>query len=96
MSERIVLRRCVSCRELRDRRLLCRIIRQNRDGVVLEVASPRAMGRSAYVCPSPSCIEEARRRKRLQRSLRCPVSDSIYTALDQRLRESRAAASEAR
>ena len=92
----MVLRRCVSCRERQDRRLLWRIIRQFGDGVVLEGTVTGAMGRSAYVCPSSSCIEEARRRKRLQRSLRCQVSDSIYRALEERLSESLAAASEAR
>ena len=96
MSGGVVLRRCVSCREQRDRRLLWRIIRQSSDGVVLDGATTRAMGRSAYVCPSSSCIEDARRRKRLQRALRCQVSDSIYAALVERLSESHAAASEAR
>ncbi|MCP9819049.1 YlxR family protein [Synechococcus sp. Cruz-9H2] len=96
MSGGVVLRRCVSCRERRDRSLLWRIIRQYGDGVVLAGADTRAMGRSAYVCPSSSCIEEAKRRKRLQRSLRCQVSDSIYTALEERLSEPLHAASEAR
>lgn len=96
MSGGVVLRRCVSCRERRDRSLLWRIIRQYGDGVVLEGAETRAMGRSAYVCPSTNCIEDARRRKRLQRALRCQVSDSIYTALEERLKEPRHAASEAR
>jgi predicted RNA-binding protein YlxR (DUF448 family) len=39
----------------------------------------------AYLCPTESCFEEAKRRKRLQKALRCQVSDSIYAALAQRL-----------
>ncbi len=81
MSGRPVLRRCVSCRQLQDRSLLWRIIRRHEGGIALATG----MGRSAYLCPRLECLEEARRRKRLQRALRCQVADSIYAALEQRL-----------
>ena len=81
MSDRPVLRRCVACRQLLDRRQLWRVIRDHQDGVVLDAG----MGRSAYLCPTESCFEEAKRRKRLQKALRCQVSESIYAALAQRL-----------
>jgi predicted RNA-binding protein YlxR (DUF448 family) len=54
------------------------------------------MGRSAYLCPDPACLEEARRRKRLQRALRCQVADSIISTLEQRLEGIAPAAAEAR
>lgn len=94
MSAEPVLRRCVACRQRLDRRQLWRIIRQAKgsEGVVLD----RGMGRSAYLCPSPSCLEDARRRKRLQRALRCQVADSIYNALEERLAPGTATSSEAR
>ena len=78
---RPVLRRCVSCRMLVDRHQLWRVIRLANGGLGLD----GGMGRSAYLCPSPSCLDEARRRKRLQRALRCPVSDSIFATLEARL-----------
>jgi len=81
-SGRPVLRRCVACRELRDRRQLWRVIRlAGGDGLALD----QGMGRSAYVCPCHACLEEARRRRRLQRALRCPVEDSVLEQLEQRL-----------
>jgi predicted RNA-binding protein YlxR (DUF448 family) len=43
------------------------------------------MGRSAYLCPQLSCLEEARRRRRLPRALRCPVDESLLDILMQRL-----------
>ena len=49
MSTQPTLRRCVSCRELFDRRQLLRIIRlAGGAGVVMD----EGMGRSAYVCAS--------------------------------------------
>ena len=82
MTDRAVLRRCVACRQLLDRRQLWRVIRDHQDGVLLD----RGMGRSAYLCPNEDCLEEARRRKRLQKALRCQVQDAVLEALDQRLR----------
>ena len=92
MSERAVLRRCVSCRQLLDRQQLWRVIRLAGGGMALD----RGMGRSAYVCPNPACVEEARRRRKLQKALRCQVADSIIAALEQRLQSTRAAGAEAR
>ena len=84
---RPVLRRCVACRSLRDRRELWRVIRLAEGGLALDAG----MGRSAYLCPMPACLEEARRRRRLQRALRCQVPDSILSALCARLEHGRGA-----
>ena len=92
MTVRPTLRRCVSCRQLLDRRLLWRVIRQQGSEVVLD----QGMGRSAYLCPTGACLLDAKRQKRLQRALRCPVPASIHEALQRRLEGASAAASEAR
>ncbi|MBD2423618.1 DUF448 domain-containing protein [Cyanobium sp. FACHB-13342] len=92
MSRRPVLRRCVACRELLDRQQLWRVIRLAEGGIGLD----QGMGRSAYLCPSQVCLDEAKRRKRLQRALRCQVADSIVEALERRLTSGADLASEAR
>ena len=91
MTDRAVLRRCVACRQLLDRRQLWRVIRDHQDGVLLD----EGMGRSAYLCPNEDCLNEARRRKRLQKALRCQVQDAVLEALDQRLRHSTGETAEA-
>ncbi len=83
MNQRPVLRRCVSCRKLLDRQNLWRIIRDYQDGVVLK----GGMGRSAYLCPTEACLEEARRRKRLQKALRCQVPSDVVQVLQDRLNQ---------
>ena len=92
MTDRPVLRRCVACRQLLDRRQLWRVIRDHQDGVLLD----QGMGRSAYLCPNQDCLEEARRHKRLQKALRCQVQDAVLEALDQRLRLSTEETAEAK
>jgi len=78
---RPVLRRCVACRQLKDRTALWRLVRLAEGGLALD----QGMGRSAYLCPDPDCFNEARRRRRLQRSLRCAVEDAIFNILEARL-----------
>ncbi len=92
MSSKPVLRRCVSCRALLDRQQLWRIIRLAEGGIGLD----QGMGRSAYLCPNQVCLDEAKRRKRLQRALRCQVAETIVETLEQRLITSAGRASEAR
>ena len=75
-----------------DRTLLWRVIRDHRDGVLLD----SGMGRSAYLCPRKTCLEEAYRRKRLQKALRCQVHDVVLEALGQRLRHSTDESAEAK
>jgi len=91
-APRPVLRRCVSCRTLQDRRDLWRVVRLAGGGIALD----RGMGRSAYLCPQQTCLEEARRRRRLQRALRCAVEDCILSTLEARLGTHPSAGLEAR
>jgi predicted RNA-binding protein YlxR (DUF448 family) len=92
VTPRVVLRRCVACRALLDRQQLWRVIRLAEGGIGLD----QGMGRSAYLCPNPVCLEEATRRKRLQRALRCQVADSIVETLQKRLTPGADLASKAR
>jgi len=92
VSSKPVLRRCVSCRELLDRQQLWRVVRLAEGGIGLD----QGMGRSAYLCPNQVCLDEAKRRKRLQRALRCQVAETIVETLEQRLITSAGRASEAR
>ena len=81
MIKNPVLRRCVSCRQLLDRKQLWRVIRDYQDGVVLD----KGMGRSAYLCIHEDCLKEAWQRKRLQKALRCQVNVSVIEVLQNRL-----------
>ena len=91
MSDRPVLRRCVACRQLLDRSQFWRVIRDHKDGILLD----SGLGRSAYLCPTEDCFEEARKRKRLQKALRCQVPDAVLEALKQRLSSTKAESAEA-
>lgn len=77
-------RRCVSCRKVGPKQDFWRIVRVYPEG---QVQLDRGMGRSAYLCPQSSCLEAARKKNRLGRSLKAPVPEKLYEILWQRLGE---------
>ena len=92
MSDRPILRRCVACRKLLDRKQLLKVTRDYQNGVVLE----GGMGRSAYLCPTETCLQDSWRRKRLQKALRCQVPESVVELLKERLNQDIDSVAEAR
>ena len=92
MKPKPVLRRCVSCKKVIDRNHLLKVTKDYQDGVVLE----GGMGRSAYICPCNTCLEEAWKRKRLQKALRCQVQIKVIELLQDRLNHCNNRISEAR
>lgn len=78
-----ILRRCVSCRQLRPRQELWRVVRlsEPRGHVCLD----QGMGRSAYLCPTIVCLQLARRKQRLSHALKTSVPSQVYDELEQRL-----------
>ena len=92
MTQRSVLRRCVSCRKVLDRKHLLKVTRDHQDGVVLA----DGMGRSAYICLNETCLEEALRRKRLQKALRCNVPMNVIEHLQDQLNHCNDSVTEAR
>ncbi len=76
------IRTCVGCRSARPKRELLRIARTP-DGVQAD-PDARLPGRGAYVCPDPSCLVAARRRKAtaLRRALRGAGEHEVDQALD--------------
>ena len=72
-----VVRRCVSCARLQDRTRMLRLVRLASG----ELVQGQGFGRSAYVCRSRHCLQEARRRKRVRKSLRIPDHPAIDATL---------------
>jgi uncharacterized protein len=64
-------RTCVGCRKVASSDDLVRLTL--RDGDVVLAAS-RPVGRGAWLCPEPACLEQAERRRALDRALRARVS----------------------
>ena len=75
-----VLRRCVGCGEMKDKKDLIRVVR-TQEGEILPDMTGKMNGRAAYICRSQQCLEIAVRKKGLERSLRCRVNAQVYEDL---------------
>lgn len=69
----------MACRETAGKRRLLRVARAP-DGVVLDPTG-RAPGRGAYLHAEQACLELARRRRALERSLKAAVPDEVWAEL---------------
>lgn len=77
-------RRCAVCRTIALKPAFWRIVRVHPSHTV---QLDQGMGRSAYLCPTASCLQAAQKKNRLGRSLKATVPESIYQTLWQRLAE---------
>ncbi|MBE7011146.1 MAG: YlxR family protein [Ruminococcaceae bacterium] len=74
------LRMCISCREMVEKEKLVRIVKVKGEEPRLDM-SFKAQGRGAYICKKEACIENARKRKALERAFRGQVGDEVYNRL---------------
>ncbi|ACK66712.1 protein of unknown function DUF448 [Rippkaea orientalis PCC 8801] len=77
-------RRCISCRKVAPKQAFWRIVRVYPSQ---EVQLDHGMGRSAYLCPEKSCLDNATKKNRLGRTLKASVPPTIYQSLWERLEE---------
>jgi predicted RNA-binding protein YlxR (DUF448 family) len=75
------VRTCVGCRLESGKPALVRVVR-GPDGAARIDPTGRAHGRGAYVHASSGCIELARRRGALERSLKASVPPGLWASLE--------------
>ena len=73
--KKIPQRRCVGCREMKDKISLQRIAVNTCNEIVLDNKSP---GRGAYICQNVDCLQKAQKSKGLERSLKRDIPANIY------------------
>jgi predicted RNA-binding protein YlxR (DUF448 family) len=73
-------RTCVACRQEAGKRALIRIVR-GATGAAMVDRSGRAPGRGAYLHHDAACLEMARKRRALERSLAVTVAPELWSEL---------------
>ncbi len=74
---KIPLRSCVVTGEKLDKRELLRIVR-SKEGEVKVDLTGKMNGRGAYIKRDVKVLEEAIKKKSLERKLECSISDEVY------------------
>jgi len=85
-TRKIPMRMCVSCREMKPKRELTRVVKPQ-DGDAHIDLTGKAAGRGAYVCANIECFKKARKSKALERALECVISPEVFDSLEANIPE---------
>ncbi|ONI42263.1 nucleic acid-binding protein [Candidatus Epulonipiscium fishelsonii] len=78
--KKIPLRKCTGCFEMKDKKELIRIVRNDKGEFSVDFTSKNP-GRGAYICKNIVCLEKAEKIRGLERSFKTKVSKEIYEEL---------------
>lgn len=83
-KNKIPMRQCTGCREMKSKKEMIRVLKTPEDEIVLDTTG-RKNGRGAYVCPSVECLDKAIRNHGIERSLKTSVPEEVYEDLKKEL-----------
>lgn len=83
-EKRIPTRRCVGCGEHFPKNTLIRVLRTPEGEIVLDLTGKRS-GRGAYICKKTACLAKAKKARRLEVSLECPIPEDVFERLSEEL-----------
>ncbi len=85
-QRKIPLRKCTGCQEMKNKKELIRIVRNDEGEFSIDTTGKKA-GRGAYICPNAECFEKARKLKGLERSFKTAVPAEVYEKLREELEQ---------
>lgn len=83
--KKIPMRKCLGCMEQKPKKELVRVVK-NADGDISLDLTGKKNGRGAYICPEVSCLEKAKKAKRLERAFECTIPAEVYEAMESELK----------
>ena len=84
-NKKVPERMCIGCREMKDKRELVRVVKSSQGEISIDFTG-KAPGRGAYICPEVSCLEKAKKAKRLERAFECAIPAEVYEAMESELK----------
>ena len=79
--KKIPMRQCLGCNEHKPKVELLRVLRTPEGEILLDFTGKKS-GRGAYICKSLSCLQKARKSRRIDRNLECQVPDEVYDRME--------------
>ena len=73
-------RTCMGCNTKKNKNELIRIVKNKQDEINVDKTG-KLEGRGAYLCDDITCLEKAKKTKRLERVFETKISDEIYEKL---------------
>lgn len=85
MAKKIPLRKCTGCGEMKDKRLMIRVVKTKEDTFFLDITG-KANGRGAYICKDPECLSLSLKNKGLERSFKTKIPMDIADSLKEAMK----------
>ena len=82
--KKIPQRQCLGCNEHKPKKELLRVVRDPEGQISLDFTGKKS-GRGAYICHSLKCLKKARKSRRLEHSLECPIPEEVYDRMEEEL-----------
>ena len=76
-QKKIPQRKCIICGENKDKNDLIRIVKNKEEGIILDPTGKKN-GRGAYICKEEKCINEAKKKRKLEKVFKTEISDDLY------------------
>lgn len=84
-QKKIPLRKCLGCGESKPKKDLVRVVRSAEGEVSLDLTGKKS-GRGAYICHNISCLQKAKKAKRIERALECAIPENVYDSMESELK----------
>jgi predicted RNA-binding protein YlxR (DUF448 family) len=84
--KKVPMRQCTGCGERREKKELIRIIRTPEEEIIVDFTGKKN-GRGAYICNSAECLQLAKKKKSLERSLKTTIPEEVYQELEEEIKK---------
>ena len=73
-------RTCIGCNIKKDKKDFIRIVKDNQNNISID-RTGKANDRGAYLCDNIDCLEKAIKNKRIEKSFKMQIDESVYENL---------------
>ncbi len=84
-KEKKFLRQCINCKSIKTKDELIRLTKDYKTKEIKINNNMEYQGRSVYICKNIECLETALKKRKIENSLKCKLSENIkeklYTVL---------------
>lgn len=84
--EKNIRRKCIGCGELKPRENMIKITKEHKTGELVLNPNSKTFGRSAYLCYNQSCIEQAMKKKKINRILKTNLNIDLEGLINEQFK----------
>lgn len=80
-QRKVPLRMCTGCSQHKPKRELVRVVKSPEGEISLDLTGKKS-GRGAYLCNDLTCLQKARKQKRLEKAFSQQIPEEVYDKLE--------------